>query len=101
MENPRNTILTSPITMAEIISKFLRSRRDPGPAITALENNSRITPTDSLIARLAGEIHAEEKVRQPDFGLADAFVLATARRNTSKILTGDKHFKGFPEAVML
>jgi predicted nucleic acid-binding protein len=36
-----------------------------------------------------------------DFGLADAYVLATARKLKSKILTGDPHFKGMKEAVLI
>jgi len=36
-----------------------------------------------------------------DFGLADAYVLATARRLKSKILTGDPHFKSLKEAIMI
>jgi predicted nucleic acid-binding protein len=34
-----------------------------------------------------------------DFGLADAYVLVTARRLRSKVLTGDPHFRGVKEAV--
>jgi predicted nucleic acid-binding protein len=36
-----------------------------------------------------------------DFGLADAFVLATARKLKAKVLTGDMHFEGVKEAVLL
>jgi predicted nucleic acid-binding protein len=38
---------------------------------------------------------------EKDFGLADAYVLATARQLKSKVLTGDPHFKNLKEAVML
>ena len=36
-----------------------------------------------------------------DFGFADAFVLATARKLNSKILTGDMHFKSVKNAVLI
>ncbi len=36
-----------------------------------------------------------------DFGLADAYVLATARRLGAKVLTGDPHFTNIPEATMI
>jgi predicted nucleic acid-binding protein len=36
-----------------------------------------------------------------DFGLADAYVLATARKLKAKILTGDEHFKPVKEAIMI
>jgi predicted nucleic acid-binding protein len=36
-----------------------------------------------------------------DFGLADAYVLVTARRVGGKVLTGDPHFNGLPVAVKI
>ncbi len=101
LEDPHNTIITSPVTMAEVVSKFLRNKRDPKSAVTAIENNSTLPPIDSTLARLAGEYHSEERRKQSDFGLADAFVLATARNKSSKILTGDPHFKALSEAVLI
>ncbi len=70
-------------------------------AITAVESNSTLHTISPALATLAGEVHAEEKKRKQDFGLADAFVLATARSRSSKVLTGDPHFKDVPEAVMI
>ena len=101
MESSRNTIVTSPVTLAEVVSKFLRMGRDPKIGITAIETNSTIPTISHALAKLAGEIHAEEKKRKPDFGMADAFVLATVRSRSSKILTGDPHFKEVPDAVLV
>lgn len=36
-----------------------------------------------------------------DFGLADAYILAAARKLDAKVLTGDKHFEGVKEAVFI
>jgi predicted nucleic acid-binding protein len=36
-----------------------------------------------------------------DFGLADAYVLALARRTNSKVPTSDIHFKGAKEAILI
>jgi predicted nucleic acid-binding protein len=101
LENPGNTILTSTVTLAELVSKSLRTKRDPKVAIAAVESNSTLHTISPALATLAGEVHAEEKKRKTDFGLADAFVLATARSRSSKVLTGDPHFKDVPEAVMI
>lgn len=46
-------------------------------------------------------LHAEIRQVEKDFGLADACVLATARKLKSKVLTGDPHFKNVKEAVMI
>jgi predicted nucleic acid-binding protein len=101
VEDSENSIITSPITIAEIASKYIRMRRDPTRALVELQNSSNIPNVDSKAARLAGEIHAEQRKTQKDFPLADAFVAATARVERSKILTGDPHFKNFLEAIMI
>ena len=46
-------------------------------------------------------VYAEMRRKQKDFGLADSYVLATARKLESKILTGDMHFKNLAEAILL
>ena len=101
IEDTRNTCLTSVVTLAELMSKFIRRGRDPTPAGRAVEDNSTLQDADEGLARLAGEIHGELRRKVVDFGLADAFVLATARNKASKVLTGDPHFKTVPEAVMI
>jgi predicted nucleic acid-binding protein len=101
LEKPGNTIITSTVTLAELVSKFYRTKRDPKIAVAAVESNSTLHTISPALAIMAGEVHAEEKKRKPEFGLADAFVLATARSKSSKILTGDPHFEDVPEAVMI
>lgn len=101
VDDIHNSILTSPITIAEIVSKYRRGNRDSSRVLVELEHASTIPPVDMATAKLAGEIHASERRTQKDFPLADAFVAATARTIQSKILTGDPHFKKFPEAIMI
>lgn len=40
-----------------------------------------------------------ERLREP--GLFDAIILAAARGCSAKVLTGDGHFKGFKETILL
>ncbi len=101
VEDPRQTAFTSCITTAEVVSKFLREGKDPDPATRAIEENSTVTPVTQELAKMAGEVHAEMRKREPSFGLADAFVLATARTRSIKVLTGDPHFKHLPETMMI
>ncbi len=101
VEDPHNICVTSLVTLAEVVSKFIRRGRDPRVALRALEDNSKMQDVDLVIARLAGEVHTEVRRKVADFGLADAFVLATARSKGIKILTGDPHFKAIPEAIMI
>jgi predicted nucleic acid-binding protein len=60
-----------------------------------------VIPIDEVIAVEAAKIHAEAKKTMEDFGLADAFVLSSARYKNVKVLTGDPHFKEFSESIML
>ena len=101
VEDEGKTLLTSSLTIAEIVSKFLRKKVDPHIALNGIRNLSKILDIDMQTAAFAGELHAEIKQKISDFGLADAFVLAASRIHKAKILTGDPHFKGFPEAILL
>ena len=89
------------MTLAEVLSKFIRKGKDHELALRAIEDNTALEPVDTGLAKLAGELHAEQKRKIQDFGLADAFVLATARKKSAKILTGDPHFETIPETVQV
>jgi len=101
LEDARNTATTSVVTLAEVLSKFIRNRKDPTLALKAIEDNSAVEMVDTGLARLTGELHAEQRKKISDFGLADAFVLATARKKSARVLTGDPHFKTIPDAVLV
>jgi PIN domain nuclease of toxin-antitoxin system len=89
------------ITLAEVISKTAREGRDVEAAYTMLLSNSQVMNVDEELSKHAGLLHAEMRKTLKDFGLADAYVLATARRLKSKILTGDMHFKSAKDAVLI
>lgn len=56
---------------------------------------------DEELSIQAGLLHFEMRKTLKDFGLADAFVLATARKLKSKVLTGDPHFESVKEAILI
>ena len=85
----------------KIVSKVAREGKDVEVAYSMLLSNSQIIDADEELSRCAGELHAEMRRKQKDFGLADSYVLATARKLESKILTGDMHFKNLAEAILL
>jgi len=101
LEDARNTATTSAVTVAEVLSKFIRNHKDPALALKAIGDNTALEIVDTELAKLAGELHAEQRKKIPDFGLADSFVLATARKKSAKILTGDPHFKTIPESALV
>jgi predicted nucleic acid-binding protein len=99
--NEGTEIYTSAVTLAEIISKAARKGRDHELAYKTITGNSTIVPADEQISYRAGILHAEIRQTIKDFGLSDAYVLATARSLDAKILTGDPHFKNIEEAIMI
>ena len=95
-----NEIFCSSATVAEVISKTLREGNDFNIALTHINNWSTIVNLNSETSILAGQIHFEEKKKNKDFGMLDAFVVAAAKKLNAKILTGDNDFKHFKEAVI-
>jgi predicted nucleic acid-binding protein len=96
-----DNVYTCAITLAEVVSKVARMGKDAKLAYDVLLSNSQIITVDEELSLQAALIHFEMRKTSKDFGLADAYVLATARKLKSKILTGDPHFEGGKEAIMI
>ena len=94
-------LYTSPIVIAEIYSKSLRTNGRAEERGRFIVERCAIIPIDEEIAIEAAKIHAEAKKTMEDFGLADAFILASARYRNVKVLTGDPHFENFSDSIML
>ena len=101
IENKNNEIITNIVTISEVISVFKRKGFDYNKAYELITNLSKIYLINLEFSREVGILHADIRKKIKDFGLADTFVLLTARRLKAKILTGDPHFKGFKEAIMI
>ena len=101
LDENNNEAYTCAITLAEIISKVARERRDIEAASSVVSSNSQIVNVDKELSVKAGLLHCEMRKTVKDFGLGDAYVLATARRLNAKVLTGDLHFKNIKDAVMI
>lgn len=101
LEEENNEVYTCAVTVAEVISKTAREGRNFQAAYDILVSNSQVVNVDEEVSKEAGVLHSEMRKTRRDFGLADAYVLAVARRTGSKVLTGDPHFRGVKEAVLL
>jgi predicted nucleic acid-binding protein len=101
LEDEKNAIYTSAVTLGEVISKIAREQQDVCTAYRILLSNSDVIDVDEELSKQTGIIHAEMRKSKKDFGLADAFVLATARKLGTRILTGDPHFQGIKEATLV
>ena len=100
LENEDIECYTPVTVVAEIVSKVSRLKLSLSMALAAINNLSIIYEIDNDAAVLAGQLHAETKKTNKDFGMLDAFVAATARKLNAKILTTDSDFKSFKEAVL-
>ena len=100
---------TPDVVLAEISRKYHRENFDEKRIRARLETiatTSLVTAIDIEVASGAGKAFLElseksrkDKRRGPS--LFDAVILATARAYSSKVLTGDEHFAGLPETVMI
>ena len=101
IESEENDIFSSIITTAEVSSILKRNEKDVELGYKTIIDLSKIYFINSELAKEAGILHAETKKKIKDFGLADTFVLLTARKLGAKIVTGDPHFKGIKEAILI
>jgi predicted nucleic acid-binding protein len=89
------TVCTSTVTIAELSDNYQRENLVTDHSWTEIRNfvesKSEIIPPNPKIASEAGKIKKKAREKQPDFGLMDAVILATAREKDLKLLTGDPH----------
>ena len=93
---------TSALTLAELREKYLR---EGWPSFDEDLNfivwKTRVAPVDRQTSLLAGEINYERKKAKRGWGMADSVILATARSASAKVVTGDRHFEGLPDAILI
>ena len=103
------SVFTPDIVLAEVARKY--AREGIGEAVVqrrlaTILGASEPVRIDQAIAVESTKAHAELDERSREAGISrpslfDAIVLAAARVNQAKVLTGDQHFKGLPETVWL
>ena len=89
-------LLTPAMVVAELSDKYRRSGLGEiweKERLLFVGIKSDIVPIDVTIADMAGKIKVEKRKEFDDFGLGDALILAVARINKARILTGDKHMR--------
>lgn len=93
---------TSVISIAELKEKYLREGWSYFASdLLFISSITTIVPLDKEIATSAGEINFERKKKVKDWGMSDAIVLATARKTSAKVVTGDAHFKDLKESIFI
>lgn len=101
VENQDNKIYTNIITIAELASSYRRNKLNFDEEKKILLANFEIYYITFEFSAEAGELHAEIKKVRKHMGLADVFVLLTARKLNAKVVTGDEDFRGLKEAIII
>jgi predicted nucleic acid-binding protein len=91
------------------LKKYVREKAEMDTVKSRLEtitSASLVTPVEIEVAMKAGEASIEvaakaAKQRRKAPSLFDAIVLATVRVHDSKVLTGDEHFEGLPDTILI
>ena len=96
-----NELYTISLTISEVVSRIKRKQMNADMAYSAIISNSSIVQIDSQLAKDAGLFHAEIRSKIKDFGLVDSLILCLAKKINAKVLTGDEHFRGMKEAILL
>ncbi len=101
VENQQNKIVTNIVTLAELSSSYHRGGLNFDAEEKSLLSLSTLYHPDASFAVEAGRLHAELRKTRKHIGLADTFVLLTARKCTATIVTGDEDFRGLKEVLMI
>lgn len=87
--------------LAEFTDKYTRENLDLKARLRFIKTTSALVPLDEDTAELAGKISAERRPRVKGWGLVDSIVLATATMKKMRVITGDEHFRGLDDVIMI
>lgn len=93
----REPLLASAIQVYEVYKVIRRdlSEERAVEAVSALQA-ATLVPVDDALALEAADLSL-----QHGLAMADALILATARRHRARIVTRDADFEGFPDATVI
>jgi len=103
------TVLTPDTVLAEVARKYIREgikEETTRQRLSTILEASEPAYIDDEIALEAGKAYLQLEKKAKDAGLGrpslfDALILAVARKNNGKILTGDDHFEGLSETIWM
>lgn len=95
----KNEIYTSVLSLYEISYRIqeIKDEKTAEEFIKAIESHAKTLEVDKEISLKAAKIKLENK----KLGAVDCLIYATAKTNSLKVLTGDEHFRGLADVVMI
>jgi predicted nucleic acid-binding protein len=98
---------TPTIVIAEISRKLLNeilegreTKQGREEKLDFIRTSTFIIELTMEIAKLAGEMDVERRKTVRGWGLSDSIVLATAKKENAKVVTGDKHFADLKDEII-
>jgi predicted nucleic acid-binding protein len=75
----------------------IRDAKTTDKYLSTIETNTELLHVNDRIARVAGELQLPGRM----LSTVDRLLLATARIHNLQLLTGDSHFRGLEDAIMV
>ena len=100
IEDENTTILVPSVVIAELTSKLKRKKINLD-IIERLIAGAHILPLDEVIAKNAGTLHAELKIKIENISLADCVIMTHAENEDAKIISTDHHFKNYKNTKII
>ena len=93
---------TPTIVLAELADKYSREGWKYLEEDIAFINSATVTfDLTKEIALLSGKTNSHMKRRIKGWSMADSILYATAKIKNAQIVTGDEHFRGVNEAILI
>ncbi len=89
-------VYTPSVCLTEIKAKYLREGRDPKDRLEFITARSAILAIDEEVALKGGEVKNTNKLHT-----IDALIYASALLKKCEVVTGDPHFEGLSNVVLI
>ncbi|HIH34530.1 MAG TPA: type II toxin-antitoxin system VapC family toxin [Nanoarchaeota archaeon] len=101
LEDKDNEIFTPSIVLLELSCKAAKEKWDFKNISDFIKMHSRAIGLGEEVIEKCGVLYTDLKKKNKRFGLVDAVIFTTSLRLDAKVLTGDEHFRGLKNAIML
>jgi len=96
-----NEIITPIIVLVELSCKSVKENWNFKKYLEFIKANSLVLNIEEKTLIDTGKLYVKMRSKIRDFGLVDTIILAMAKLEKARILTGDRHFKNMDNVIFL